>query len=87
MTTISTIIISAVKRLLDQRKPSTFAEYISQATSCVETVQRGYEWKQLPERLRIQLLHKLWLLIDALAEGLTTSGYNEILPEDKKKDT
>tara|TARA_R110000851_G_scaffold74540_1_gene164318 strand:+ start:287 stop:397 length:111 start_codon:yes stop_codon:yes gene_type:complete len=34
-----------------------------------------------------QLLHKLWLLIDALAEGLTTSGYNEILPEDKKKDT
>ena len=54
MTTIYTIIISAVKRLLDQRKPSTFAEYISQATSCVETVQRGYEWKQLPERLRIQ---------------------------------
>lgn len=34
-----------------------------------------------------QLFNNIWQLIDALAEGLTSSGYAEILPEDEDKDT
>ena len=40
--------------ILPEPEPTTFAEYISKSTSCVDLVTLAFEWKALPEHLKIK---------------------------------